>query len=206
MFTGLIETISKVEKITISPIGAKVLFSADFDNVKIGDSIAVNGACLTVTSISNNIFEADIMLETLEHTNFKFLKKGDLINLERAAKITQRLDGHIVTGHIDTIAEVKSIIQDGFSKKINLLCDSNLIVQKGSIALNGVSLTVSNVYKNGFEVSLIPATIDNTNLKNLNSGDLLNIEYDIIAKYIYKFTQDKKESRITQEYLKELGF
>lgn len=206
MFTGLIEKISKVKNISLNSLGAKIAFEADFENVKIGDSIAINGVCLTITSIDNNIFSADIMRETLQISNLKNLKIQDEINLERAMKISDRLDGHIVSGHIDTIAIVKNIIQDGFSKRITFSCDTNLIIKKGSIAINGASLTVSNVSDNSFEVSLIPETLKKTNLKNLKIGDMVNIEYDLFAKYIQKFCQNKKESKLTFEFLKENGF
>ena len=206
MFTGLIEKITKVKNISFDSLGAKIFFETDFENVKIGDSIAINGVCLTITSITNNLFSADIMIETLNHTNLKHLKAGDEINLERAMKLSDRLDGHIVSGHIDCIATTKSIINEGFSKKITFLCDTNLIIKKGSIAINGTSLTVSNVEENCFEVSLIPETLKNTNLKNLKIGDFVNIEYDLFAKYIQKFSQNKKESKLTFEFLKENGF
>ena len=206
MFTGLIEKIALVKNISFDSNGAKVYFEADFDNVNVGDSIAINGVCLTMTSTSNNIFSADIMKETLNISNLKFLKTGDEINLERAMKLSDRLDGHIVSGHIDCIATVKNIVQDGFSKRISFNCNTDLIIKKGSITINGVSLTVSNVSENSFEVSLIPETIKNTNLKNLKIGDMVNIEYDLFAKYIQKFSQNKKESKLTFEFLKENGF
>jgi riboflavin synthase len=206
MFTGLIEKVAKVDNITLNSMGAKISFQTDFDNVKIGDSIAINGVCLTMTSINNNIFCADVMKETLNLTNLKHLKTGDEINLERAMKLSDRLDGHIVSGHIDTTANVKSIIQDGFSKRITFTCDTTLIIKKGSIAINGVSLTITDVNDNSFEVSLIPETIKNTNLKTLKTGDIVNIEYDLFAKYIQKFTNNKKESKLTFEFLKENGF
>ena len=206
MFTGLVEKVVKIENIKITDSGAQISFCADFDDVKIGDSIAVNGACLTITKIIKNVFCADVMRETLNVTNLKNAKPNDEINIERAMKLGDRLDGHIVSGHIDTIAKVDSIKQDGFSKKIIFKCESDLIIKKGSIAINGVSLTVSDVFDDGFEVSLIPATIQNTNLKNLKNSDIVNIEYDLFAKYIQKFTQNKKESKITLEFLKENGF
>ena len=206
MFTGLVEKISEVKEFNLTSSGAKITFIADFDNVKIGDSIAINGVCLTMTSINGKLYSADVMKETLNVSNLKYLKTGDEINLERAMKLSDRLDGHIVSGHIDTTATVKNIIQDGFSKKITFNCNTDLIIQKGSIAINGVSLTVSNVYFDSFEVSLIPETIKNTNLKNLKIGDIVNIEYDLFAKYIQKFTQNKKDSKLTFEFLKENGF
>ncbi len=206
MFTGLIEKIAKIENIALNSLGAKISFKADFDNVKIGDSIAINGVCLTMTSINNNLYCADVMKETLNLTNLKNLKTGDEINLERAMKLSDRLDGHIVSGHIDTIATVKNIVQDGFSKRMTFVCNTDLIIKKGSIAINGVSLTVSTVDKASFEVSLIPETLKNTNLKNLKTGDQVNIEYDMFAKYIQKFTNSKQDSKLTFEFLKENGF
>lgn len=207
MFTGLVEKVSKVENLVFSELGAKVFFESDFADVKIGDSIAINGVCLTVTSIKNNIFSADIMKETLNVSNLKNLKKGDEINLERALRVNSRLDGHIVSGHIDTIACVRKIKQDGFSKRVVFDCNSDLIINKGSIAINGVSLTVSDVFEKSFEVSLIPTTLDKTNLKKLKIGDIVNIEYDLLGKYVHKFLSlDKEKSKITLEFLKENGF
>ena len=205
MFTGLVEKISKVNDISFNSNGAKIFFEADFDDVKLGDSIAINGVCLSVTSINNNIFCADIMNETLNISSLKNLKKGDEINLERAMKLSSRLDGHIVSGHIDCISKVKKITQDGFSKRIVFDCNTDLIIKKGSIAINGVSLTVSDVNDNEFEVSLIPQTLNDTNLKNLKNGDIVNIEYDLFAKYIQKYCS-KKQNNITLEFLRENGF
>lgn len=206
MFTGLIEKVTTVKKFSLTSNGAKIEFSTDFDDVKIGDSIAINGVCLTMTSTEKGLFSADVMKETLNISNLKYLKSGDEINLERAMKLSSRLDGHIVSGHIDCIAIVKNIIQDGFSKRITFNCDTYLIIKKGSVAINGVSLTVANVSDDSFEVSLIPETIKNTNLKNLKIGDMVNIEYDLFAKYIQKFCNEKKESKLTFEFLKENGF
>ena len=210
MFTGLIETIGIVENFSLDNSGAKLVFKSaikeNFSDVKIGDSISVNGVCLTVSKIDSDFFKVDIMNETLEISNLKNLKKGDEINLERAMKISSRLDGHIVSGHIDCIAKVKTIKNDGFSKKISFVCKTDLIIQKGSIAINGVSLTISKVEKDFFEVSLIPETIKNTNLKNLKIGDIVNIEYDLFAKYIKKFMNNSKKQDITLEFLKENGF
>lgn len=206
MFTGLIEEVSKVKDFKITPFGAQVYYSADFKDVKIGDSIALNGACLTVKFIENSTFCADIMNETLNATNLKNLKKGDLINLERAMKASGRLDGHIVLGHVDCCAKVKSVLSDGFSKRIRFFCDTDLIIKKGSIALNGVSLTVSEIFDDGFEVSLIPETINKTNLINIKVQDIVNIEYDVLGKYIKKFTNNQKETNITMDFLAQNGF
>ena len=204
MFTGLIEQVSKVEELKITSNGAKITFSAGFNDVQIGDSIAVNGACLSITEINKNLFSADIMKETLNLTNLKNLRKGNIVNLERAMSVNSRFQGHIVSGHIDTLAYVQNILHDGFALRMTFNCNTDLIVKKSSITVNGVSLTVTDVNNNSFEVSLIPETIKNTNLSALKAGDTVNIEYDVLAKYIQKFTQPKKE--ITLEFLKENGF
>ena len=181
MFSGLIEKVGTVENITLNSDGAKLSYFCIFEDntVKIGDSIAVNGVCLTVTAIKNDVYTVDIMEETLNCTNLKYLKRGDKINLERAVSVNSRLNGHIVSGHVDTMAKVKNIIPDGFSKKIEFTCNSDLIILKGSICINGVSLTVSNVSKHGFETSLIPTTLNCSNLENLKINDIVNIEYDM---------------------------
>ena len=204
MFTGLIEQISKVENIVVTSNGAKITFYTNFDDIKKGDSIAVNGVCLSIAEINGNKLSADIMKETLNLTNLKNLKSGNIINLERAMSVNSRFQGHIVSGHIDTIATVKNIVQDGFAIRMRFSCITDLIVKKGSVAINGVSLTVTEVNDSSFEVSLIPETIKNTNLSNLKIDDTVNIEYDILAKYIQKFTKPKKD--ITLEFLKENGF
>ncbi len=205
MFTGLVEKVVQVEDFILTSNGAKITFDGDFDT-KIGDSVAVNGACLTISNIKNSAYALDIMKETLSKTNLKDLKKGSLINIERAMKLTDRLDGHIVTGHIDNIADVVSICDEGIAKRVGFCCNTDLIVEKGSIAINGVSLTVCNVQKDYFEVSLIPLTIQNTNLVDIKISDKVNIEYDIIAKYIKKFTSNNENSKITMEFLKQNGF
>lgn len=209
MFTGLVENIATIKELKTTSSGAVVSYFCPFDlkEIKIGDSISVNGVCLTVKSIENGIISSDIMKETLDLTNLKNLKNGDIVNLERAMKISSRLDGHIVSGHVDCVAIVKKITEDGFSKRIKFSCDTDLIIKKGSIAINGTSLTVTDVSKDEFEVSLIPLTQKETNLKNLKINDIVNIEYDLFAKYVQKFTQKKEEkSKITFEFLKENGF
>lgn len=205
MFTGLIEKIAIVENVQMTSLGAKLHIRANFNDTKIGDSIAINGVCLTVCEIKDDILSFDVMKQSLSCSNLSNLKKGSFVNLERAMSANSRFDGHFVSGHIDCCAKVASIIQDGFSKRISFECNNELIIDKGSIAINGVSLTVSKVLNNGFEVCLIPKTLEKTNLQFLKVGDLVNIEYDVIGKYIQKFTT-KKESKITLEFLKENGF
>ena len=208
MFTGLIEKTVKVLDFSLSSKGGVLRVENVFDDdLKIGDSIATNGCCLTLTKKTTSELFFDVMIESLSISNLKNLKKGDVVNLERAMKLTDRLDGHIVTGHIDTISKLKKITQDGFSKRLEFSCDTSLIVQKGSIAINGVSLTVSKLFEDGFEVSLIPETKTKTNLDNLKIGDIVNIEYDILAKYIQRmFKNNKEKKEITLEFLKENGF
>ena len=208
MFTGLIEKTVKFLDFSLSSKGGVLRVENVFDDdLKIGDSIATNGCCLTLTKKTTSELFFDVMIESLSISNLKNLKKGDVVNLERAMKLTDRLDGHIVTGHIDTISKLKKITQDGLSKRLEFSCDTSLIVQKGSIAINGVSLTVSQLFEDGFEVSLIPETKTKTNLDNLKIGDIVNIEYDILAKYIQRmFKNNKEKKEITLEFLKENGF
>ena len=206
MFTGLIEKVAKIENFNLTSNGAIIQFEADFNDVKLGDSIAVNGVCLTITQIQGKILHADVMKETLKLTNLKNLKRGEYVNLERAMSVNGRFDGHIVSGHIDTIAKLEKIENDGFAKRMRFNCNSELIIKKGSIAINGISLTVTNVFDDGFEVSLIPTTIEHTNLKNIKIGDIVNIEYDILGKYVQKVLLNNQKPKLTLEYLKEQGF
>ena len=201
MFTGLIEDLGKVKEI-INQNGGKLFLielGLDCSDIKIGDSIAINGACQTVIKKEANILTFEAMKETLNRTNFNYLKIGDFVNIERAMKINSRLDGHLVSGHIDCISKLNSIKNEGVAKIFNLIKnegvakifnfsgDTTLIVEKGSISINGISLTVSKVSDNNFEVSILPYTFQNTNLKYLKQNDVVNIEYDMVAKYIKKF-------------------
>lgn len=208
MFTGLIEDLGKVKEI-INQNGGKLFLielGLDCSDIKIGDSIAINGACQTVIKKEADILTFEAMEETLNRTNFNYLKIGDFVNIERAMKINSRLDGHLVSGHIDCISKLNSIKNEGVAKIFNFKGDTTLIVEKGSISINGISLTVSKVSDNNFEVSILPYTFQNTNLKYLKQNDVVNIEYDMVAKYIKKFTENKKESKLTKEFLLENGF
>ncbi len=208
MFTGLIEDLGKVTEI-IDKNGGKLFaieLNLDCSEIKIGDSISINGACQTVIKKKNKILTFEAMAETLNRTNFNYLKIGDIVNIERAMQINSRLDGHLVSGHIDCISKLNSIKNEGIAKIFNFESDTSLVIEKGSISINGISLTVSKVYDNSFEVSILPYTFLNTNLKHLKQNDFVNIEYDMVAKYIKKFTENKKESKITKEFLLENGF
>lgn len=208
MFTGLVQDLGCIKEV-INLSGGKI-FSLEVnlctDEIKKGDSIAINGACQSVIKKENNTLYFEAMNETLRLTNLALIKKGDFVNVELAMKLSDRLDGHLVSGHIDRVAKLNSIKNDGVARIFNFECDTDLIVKKGSIAVNGVSLTVVETGVNNFEVSILPETFNNTNLKYLKINDIVNIEYDMVAKYIKKFFEQKKESKITEEFLIENGF
>ncbi len=208
MFTGIIEELGKILEINSKEITiecVKVL-----EDAKLGDSIAVNGVCLTVTKIFGNYFSADISPETLRVTALGKLKIGNLVNLERAMKADGRFGGHMVSGHIDGWGKCINIQKVGEFYEFDIELDSYLakyVIKKGSIAINGISLTIAEVNNNVIKLAVIPHTYENTSLKNLQKGDIVNIEVDMVAKYIEKFlsTSDNK-SRISLEFLQEHGF
>ena len=205
MFTGLIEAKGKVKTIDLTQNGAKISISAPFSDVQIGESISINGACQSVTHFDGSSFTVDSMNETLRLTNLKNLKVGDFVNLERALTLSSRLGGHYVTGHIDTTSKLIQKRRDGISNIYKFECNNTkYIVLKGSICVNGISLTVSNVADNYFEVSVIPITESETNISNLKMGDIVNIEFDILAKYVEKLLN--KEKKLDVDFLKECGF
>lgn len=208
MFTGIIEETGIIRSITDKSI--KIQAKTVLENTKIGDSIAVNGVCLTVTAIGDSEFSADISPETLKVTALGKLKSGSKVNLERALKADGRFGGHIVSGHIDGIAKIKNLKKnnDFFDLEIELEnSQKKYVVKKGSITVNGISLTIAELAGNRIKIAVIPHTFENTNLKFLNIGDFVNIETDILAKYVEKFlsTSDNK-SGISMEFLQQNGF
>lgn len=202
MFTGLIEDVAKVVKSAESGGGLALSVECNLntDEINIGDSISIDGACRTVINKNGKILDFFTMNETLKC----IAPFSEFVNMERAMRLSSRLDGHLVSGHVDTNAKIAVIKKDGYAKIFGFECDTTLIALKGSIAINGVSLTVCNAEKNYFEVSVLPETLNKTNLQYLRRFDLVNVEYDMIAKYIYKFNAPKKE--ITREFLIENGF
>ncbi len=209
MFTGIIEELGKIQKITNNNITVECV--TVLQETKLGDSIAVNGVCLTVTKIFSNGFVADISPETFRVTALRNLHAGDFVNLERAMKANGRFGGHIVSGHIDGIAEfVKSNPKGEFIELTFKLDETQkkYVVSKGSIAINGISLTIAGINEREIITAIIPHTLENTNLKHLKSGSIVNIEVDILAKYVEKFlsTGDNRESKINLEFLQEHGF
>lgn len=215
MFTGIIEEIGiiknvkKNNKSSIITIQGKKIF----EDINIGDSISVNGVCLTVTTFSNEIFTADVMNETLSRSSLDSLQNGSYVNLERAMSASGRFGGHIVSGHIDGTGKIIKIKRDDNAIWYTVTVENNLIkyiVEKGSIAIDGISLTVANVNENSFSVSIIPHTSQETILSHRLVGDIVNIENDIIGKYVEKlitFEKNKKdESNITMDFLINNGF
>lgn len=206
MFTGIIEEIGKISSITKSTITIKS--KTVLEDAKLGDSIAVNGVCLTIVDLKKDEFTANVSEETFKITNFSELKSGDFVNLERALSLSSRLGGHIVTGHIDTVGEIASIIDKNEFYDLSVKFDKNFenyVVKKGSITINGISLTIADINNNTVSVAIIPHTFNNTILKTLKSKDSVNIEFDILAKYVEKNLSTKNNS-ITMNFLEENGF
>ncbi len=206
MFTGIIEEIGTVIKAG-TPLKVKV--SRITEDVHIGDSIAVNGTCLTVIEFTKDSIILDVMNETYSKTNLRHLKSGSFVNLERAMPANGRFGGHIVSGHIDGTGILTNITNDGIAKWLTISADKNIlnyIVLKGSVALDGVSLTVAYCDSRLFKVSLIPHTQSETTLISKSIGDEINVETDILGKYIEKFTRNNNESKITMDFLVENGF
>ncbi len=190
MFTGIIETLGSVAQ--IEQDGSNYHFtikSAFSSELKIDQSVSHNGVCLTITSQSDNEHTVTAIDETIQKTNLKYWKVGDVINLERAMLLGDRLDGHIVQGHVDSIAQCTNIIEKDGSTEFTFSYPNqfeNLVIEKGSICINGISLTAFNCIDNSVTVAIIPYTIEHTNLKQIQVSDFVNIEYDIVGKYIIK--------------------
>lgn len=187
MFTGIIEELGKVEAIQAEGSNLRFTITSSFtDALKVDQSISHNGVCLTVEAIDADLYEVVAVKETLEVTNLKQLKVGQVINLERCMKMNARLDGHIVQGHVDGLATVENIIKEEGSSvfQFKLSQASKLIVEKGSICVNGVSLTAFDVEDYHFSVTIVPYTFQHTNFHELSVGEKVNIEFDIIGKYV----------------------
>lgn len=216
MFTGIIEGVGKVKSIKKKEEGIEIEIECDFDleRSNVGDSISVNGCCLTVTSRLGKCFWADVSKETFEVSTFKDLKEGKPVNLERARQLGERLDGHIVQGHVDGIGKVVEIKKQSNSVEYAIETPENLkryIVAKGSVAVDGVSLTVNHIENNRFYVMVVPHTKLKTTFSRLKVGDSVNLEVDIIGKYVEKLAfldseEFRKDSKITEEFLKKHGF
>mgnify|MGYP005694711785 FL=1 len=194
MFTGIIENLSEIKEIVPQGDNLSISFSSNLTKeLKIDQSIAHNGICLTVVEIDNDIYNVTAIKETIIKSSIKHWKKGDLVNIERALRLGDRLDGHMVQGHVDQTAVCKNISEENGSWYFDFeyYGSENLTIEKGSITINGVSLTVVNSRQNTFSVAIIPYTYNNTNFKNIKLGDLVNIEFDMIGKYISKIIRNQ---------------
>ena len=214
MFTGIIEETGRIADIRRHSLSASLTVSCRkiMEDIHLGDSIAVNGICLTVTAFSGSEFTVDVMPETIEKTSLKLLKNGSVVNLERAMPADGRFGGHIVSGHIDgtgTVLEIREneiavIYKIGVSKDL-----ADGIVEKGSVALDGISLTVIDVTNEYFTVSLIPHTRSVTNMQGKRVGDPINVETDVIGKYVKKYMKTQEPAsaeRLTLDFLVDKGF
>ncbi len=206
MFTGIIEEVGKVS----SASSTRLVISATqvIDGVKPGDSMAINGACLTVTDFDRSSFSVDVMPETLKRTNLGRLKAGDGVNLERPTALGGRLGGHLVQGHVDDTGRITALAWEG--EALLLRCEAppeimRYTVVKGYIAVDGISLTITEKDSHSFQVSVVEYTRRNTNLGSRKVGDVVNLEVDIIAKYVTQFTQPQTGG-LTAEFLVEHGF
>ena len=215
VFTGIIEEIGTIKDLRFVPQGAEITVGAGqvTSDLKIGDSISVNGVCLTATRVDGSSFTADISAETLRISAFRQAKQGSRVNLERSLMLGSRLGGHFVQGHVDGIGRFISKTASGAGFEMSFDYPGDLeryLVYKGSIAVNGISLTISSLSKGIFSVAVIPYTLVSTNLNGLINGDVVNLETDILGKYFERFfllglKQDAR-SKLTAEYLKEQGF
>ncbi len=217
MFTGIIEEIGTIRDIRFVHEGAICTISASeiLPESKTGDSISVNGVCLTATSFGEGSFGCDISSETLRLSSFRQARPGMRVNLERSLKLGGRLGGHIVQGHVDGVGRLLDRIPSGEGFMLRFYLPMGLeryLVYKGSIAVNGVSLTIASLEKEAFSVAAIPITLESTNLNQLNVGDPVNLEVDILGKYFERFFQlgvigaEKKGSKLNLDYLKSQGF
>lgn len=211
MFTGIIGELGEVKNIRTESSKSYIQISAPkiVKDLKIGNSVAVNGVCLTVVNFEKGCFFADIMPETFRKTNLCELKTGDKVNLEQAFKASDRLGGHFVLGHVGGVGVILDKKQEGNSMLLKISAPqeiSDYLVPKGSIAVDGVSLTVLDVFDDSFTISIIPHTVKVTTLGLKSRGSKLNLEVDIIGKYVKKFMNTKKSSSLTLDLLYEYGY
>lgn len=216
MFTGIVEEIGTITHIKNGVKSSKLIINCNkvLEKTEIGDSICTNGVCLTVTNINKGTFEADVMSETIRKSNLNTLKIGSKVNLERALSLSTRLGGHLVSGHIDGTGYIKDLKKEDTAIWITIKTSVDIlryIVYKGSITIDGISLTIAYVDNDVFKVSIIPHTLQQTILSSKNIGDSVNLECDMIGKYVEKLlgisNSDKQQSNnINETFLKENGF
>lgn len=218
MFTGIVEELGIIKNLSINGHSGSITIEASkvLENTQIGDSIAVNGICLTVTSLGSNFFTADVMAETVRRSSLSEAVRGDKVNLERAMAANGRFGGHIVSGHVDGTGIITDMKREENAVWVTINADSSIlkyIVEKGSICLDGISLTVAAVSDTNFKVSVIPHTGEETTLLKKKNGAIINIENDVIGKYVERFltfnnASDNKhnKSNITMDFLIDNGF
>ena len=220
MFTGIIEGLGSIAAVQSSGQGNRLTIDADFalDDTKIGDSISVNGACLTAVKITGRRFEVDVSAETLKTTTFDRAKVGERVNLERAMRLSDRIDGHLVSGHIDGTGTIKQRDSIGNAVIVTIAASGSLtryMIAKGSVAVDGISLTINQCAADGFSVAVIPHTANLTTIGFKNKGDRVNVENDMIGKYVERFlsgisnkdrAQASERSVIDQAFLARTGF
>ena len=198
MFTGIIQAIGQIKTKVAYDKGAVFSFSTtdlDFSDVAIGDSIAVNGVCLTAIEIGQDFFKADVSQETLDCSIFAQLEQGSQVNLEKALRLNQGIDGHLVSGHVDGIAQVSERYNEGESTRFKISAPDNLvkyIARKGSVCINGVSLTVNSIVDNIFDLNIVPHTLTATTLGELQVDSQVNLEVDIIARHLEQLLTSKQ--------------
>jgi len=213
MFSGIIEEIGQIQKIDFISGGIKLTISANkiLEDIKTGDSVSVDGICLTVTSFNKNSFTVDAVGETLKKTTLSKIKNKSYVNLERAIRFNERIGGHLIHGHINSTARIIQLkkIGENFLLQIELPDDlMKYIIKEGSIAVDGISLTVADIIDNKINISIIPHTWQNTTLQYKKENDLVNIEVDFAAKYIENFIRNylSQKNEISEEMLKKLGY
>ncbi len=216
MFTGIVEEMGRIRQILLTGNSGQIRIEARkvLEGTKVGDSIAVNGVCLTVVSLSQDGFTADIMAETYRRSGLGQQKAGDLVNLERAMAAGERFGGHIMSGHIDGTGVIESLRREENAVWVTIRTEPavlRLIVEKGSIGIDGISLTVASVSETAFQVSVIPHTGEETTLLKKKAGDVVNLENDIVGKYVEKLLglgnggRAKESSGLTMDFLREYG-
>ncbi len=215
MFTGIVEEIGTIKRIEKGQVSSRLVISADvvLQDSKVGDSISTNGVCLTVTTLNKSEYSADVMAETLRRSSLGSLKTGSKVNLERAMAANGRFGGHIVSGHIDGTGTVTNLTREDNAVWVTIDTGTSVlkyIVEKGSIAIDGISLTVAYVDSKCFKVSVIPHTASNTTLLDKKVGDVVNLECDVIGKYVEKLMSinddNDAKSGITMDFLAKHGF
>ncbi|MDZ7318716.1 MAG: riboflavin synthase [candidate division KSB1 bacterium] len=211
MFTGIIEEIGTIHRLVPQPSGLRIWIGAKriLDDLKIDQSVAVNGVCLTVVEIDGNVFTADVVAETLHRSTLQFAKINEAVNLERALRLQDRLGGHLVQGHVDGMGIVRQLVtgSEGNFLKIEIPQElERYTIPKGSIAIDGISLTIAGKEQQIFSVAIIPHTLEQTILKFKKAGDRVNIEVDFLAKYVEQFVHPTAETKLTAEWLKQQGY